>query len=213
MRLGSDLSMGQQVMIECETFAVNGPEGRVGTIVVDPTETQPRKLFSVRLRQGEQVFVPEELLERRADGSYFVPGGLQTLLDRQVPISQEEPLVVPLAQERLRIGVRRIETGKVVITKSVREREQVVDEPVIQEHAEIERVAVNRFIDSPVSVREEGDLLIVPVMEEVLVVEKRLLLKEELRIRRRRVETRQSQRVVLRTEEAQVEHFKHVHPS
>lgn len=34
-------------------------------------------------------------------------------------------------------------------------------------------------------IRTEGDVTIVPVLEEVLVVEKRLVLKEELHIRRR----------------------------
>ena len=50
--------------------------------------------------------------------------------------------------------------------------------------------------------------MIVPILEEVLVVEKRLMLKEELHIRRRQVEESQPQRIVLRTEEATVERVK-----
>jgi hypothetical protein len=49
--------------------------------------------------------------------------------------------------------------------------------------------------------------MIVPVLEEVLIVEKRLMLKEELRITKRQSETHQSQRVILRREEAVVEHL------
>ena len=49
--------------------------------------------------------------------------------------------------------------------------------------------------------------MIVPLLEEVLVVEKRLMLKEELRITKRRVEDYQSQKVTLRSEEAVVERF------
>ncbi len=53
--------------------------------------------------------------------------------------------------------------------------------------------------------RQEGDLLIVPVVEEVLVVEKRLVLKEELHIRRR-VETESVEvPVELRRQRAEVE--------
>jgi len=47
--------------------------------------------------------------------------------------------------------------------------------------------------------------LIVSIMEEVLVIEKRLVLKEELYIRKRRVETHRPQQVILRSEEVCVE--------
>ena len=47
--------------------------------------------------------------------------------------------------------------------------------------------------------------MIVPIMEEVLVIEKRLILKEELHIHKRRVETHQPQQVTLRREEVRVE--------
>jgi stress response protein YsnF len=53
--------------------------------------------------------------------------------------------------------------------------------------------------------RSEGNTLIIPLLEEVLVVEKRLLLKEELHLTKQRVETHQPQRVTLRREEAAIE--------
>jgi stress response protein YsnF len=56
-------------------------------------------------------------------------------------------------------------------------------------------------------VRYEGDTMIVSIMEEVLVVEKRWMLKEEIHLRQRRVERHQPQRVTLRREEALVEHI------
>jgi len=66
---------------------------------------------------------------------------------------------------------------------------------------------VDRVVAGPVPVRHEGDTMIVPVLEEVLVVEKRLVLKEELRVTRRRVETREPQTVTLRREDVVVERF------
>lgn len=78
------------------------------------------------------------------------------------------------------------------------------DEPLFQEDVEVERIPVNRFIDGPVETRQEGDLTIVPVVEEVLTVQKRLLLKEEVHIRRRRAEVREPRRVVLHGGEPQV---------
>jgi len=90
----------------------------------------------------------------------------------------------------------------------VHQHEEVVDEPLLREEVEVERVAINRAVDGPVAVRHEGDVMIVPILEEVLVLEKRLMLKEELHIRRRQVKESQPQRIVLRTEEATVERVK-----
>jgi len=53
--------------------------------------------------------------------------------------------------------------------------------------------------------RIEGDVMIVPVLEEVVVVKKQLVLKEELHITRRRIAERDSRTVTLRREEATVE--------
>ena len=117
-----------------------------------------------------------------------------------------EQAVIPVIEEQLAVGKRRVETGAGArVVKSVDAREEVVDEPLTREDVSVERVAVNRAVDGPVAVRYEGDTMIVPVLEEVLVVEKRLMLKEEIRITRRKTEFREPQRVVVRTEHAAVE--------
>ena len=116
--------------------------------------------------------------------------------------------VVPVAEERLDVGTRRIETDSGIrVHKTVDERVQLIDEPLTKDELSVERVPVDRYVDEPVSVRYEGDTMVVPVLEEVLVVEKRLLLKEEVRITRRTQEYRNPQRVTLRREHAEVEHF------
>jgi uncharacterized protein (TIGR02271 family) len=126
---------------------------------------------------------------------------------QDAPGSVEET-VIPVVQEELDVGTRRIETDSGVrVRMRVEERVQVVDEPLTRDDLEIERVAVERVIDAPVDVRYEGDTMIVPVLEEVLVVEKRLVLKEEVRITRRRTEHRSPTRVPLRRESAVVERF------
>lgn len=81
----------------------------------------------------------------------------------------------------------------------------MVSEPSMQEDIQIERVPVNRWLTEPASVRYEGDIMIIPVMEEVPVVEKRLRLKEELRVTKRQITTQRTEPVRLRTEEVQVE--------
>jgi uncharacterized protein (TIGR02271 family) len=114
-------------------------------------------------------------------------------------------LVVPVIAEELEVQKRVVETGKVRITKVAQEREVVVDEPLFGEEVEVERVPIQRVVEGPIPVRYEGDTVIVSILEEVLVVEKRLLLKEEFHIRKRRVETHQPQQVTLRHEEARIE--------
>ena len=47
-------------------------------------------------------------------------------------------------------------------------------------------MSIKRIVDQPAEIRQDGDTLIIPLMEEVLVVEKRLMLREELHIKRRR---------------------------
>ena len=113
--------------------------------------------------------------------------------------------VLPVVEEILEVRQRRVETGRVRITKLVHEREEEVNAPRVREEVTIERVTLNRMVDAPVSMRQEGDTFIIPLVEEVVVVEKRLMVKEELRITKRRIEEHASQKVLLRREEIVVE--------
>lgn len=61
--------------------------------------------------------------------------------------------------------------------------EDVVRETLRGRRAVVERIPVGREVHEPPQVREEDGVLVVPVVEEILVVEKRLLLKEEVRVR------------------------------
>jgi uncharacterized protein (TIGR02271 family) len=119
--------------------------------------------------------------------------------------TEGEETVVPIVQEELHVETERVETGRVRLTKRVHEREVLVEQPSIQEEVQVERVPVNRFVAEPVTVRYEGDTMIIPVLEEVVVVETRWRVKEEVRVTKRQITTPLSQPVRLRTEEVQVE--------
>ena len=99
----------------------------------------------------------------------------------------------------------RVVTERVRLHKRVHEDEEVLDVPVRTEAIEVERVPVGRWIDAPVEVRREGDTTVYPVVEEVLVVEKRLRLVEEVRVTRRQATQHVQERVGLRREEIVVE--------
>jgi uncharacterized protein (TIGR02271 family) len=163
----------------------------------------------VLLADGLRLWLPADELVRRGDGALLFRGSFGELAARvggaeegggRTPVA-----VVPVVEERLRVGRRVVETGRVRVTKSVSEREEVVDEPLVREEYDVERVPVGVFVDEPVGPRHEGETLVVPVLEEVLVVEKRLLVREELRITRRQTEERRPQRVTLLSEEVSVE--------
>jgi len=123
--------------------------------------------------------------------------------DRQGANSNQQ--VIPLAEERLHAGKEVVEDSKVIIKKTVGQHEEVIDLPLLQETVEIERVPVERYVDGPVAPWQDGDVLVIPLVEERLVVEKRLVIREELRIRRRRQETHEPRKVVLRKEDVQIE--------
>ncbi|HKG22291.1 MAG TPA: YsnF/AvaK domain-containing protein [Blastocatellia bacterium] len=161
----------------------------------------------LRLDDGRQVFVPPDALIAQRDGSYYLPLSFDDLEPARPvrPGRGREPVIIPVFEETLDVRRRKVETGRVRISKTVREREEVVDEPFLRHEVEIERVPIDRFVDDPVPPRYEGNTLVIPVLEEVLVVEKRVRLKEEVRVTRVQVESSEPQTVTLRSEELTVE--------
>jgi stress response protein YsnF len=123
--------------------------------------------------------------------------------------NQEEKVArevtIPVLEETARVDKREVETGVTKVSIKVIESEQVVEQPLRKEKVEVRHVMINRFIDAPVPVRTEGDVTIIPVIEEVLVVEKKLRLREEVHIRRCSETVTHSQKEKLRKEEAVVE--------
>lgn len=116
-----------------------------------------------------------------------------------------ETVVLPVVQEEIHVDKRVVESGGIRIHKLVREREEVIETRLEAEEVEVHTVPVNRIIEKPIDVRLEGETMIIPVLEEVLVVEKRLMLKEEIHVTRKRRVTEEPQTVVLRGEEVVVE--------
>lgn len=161
----------------------------------------------LRLESGAQVVVPGDALVARPDGSYSValgPDDLTRAATGAAPVARERLAKIPIVEESAHIEKRVHETGQVVVYVTPHEHVQTVDVPLVEEQVEVRRVPVNRFIESPAQTRQEGDTTVVPVMEEVLVVEKKLMLREEVHVTRRRVTTHERQDVALRREDVRV---------
>lgn len=131
------------------------------------------------------------------------------VLSSQMPLERdnvaEKTVVIPLLEEQLHVDKQLVETGRVRLTKTIQEEPQTVQIPLTSETVEIERVSLNQYVDEPPPMRQEGETTIYPVLKEVLVVEKRLMLVEEIRVTRRQRETQQTLSVLLRREDVHIE--------
>jgi uncharacterized protein (TIGR02271 family) len=197
-------------MASAETVQVTGPGGLRGTIdtVAWPLDSSRAEVL-IQFEGGTSMLVPRDTLARQDDGSYHLT--LDSAIFEQRGAGgrvRDASIVLPVTQETLEVHTTPVETGHIRIRKVVHTREEVVDPPLLRDEVAVERVPINRIVEGPISARSEGHSWVIPLLEEALVVEKRLLLKEELRITKRRVETHLPQRVMLRREEAIVERVK-----
>lgn len=197
--------------------AVEATDGRLGTVdevIVRPETGELAYLVVRRGWSGQRVNVPAQLVER-----FDESGAVRLRVTREeaertageIPadalVAQAEgnDIRIPMLEERLIPGKRPIDLGELRVQKYVDQVEDSVSQSVTRDDVTVERIPINRPLDAPVSNRTEGDVLVIPVMEEVLVVQKRLMLKEELRISRRQVVEDQVVRETVRRERLVVE--------
>lgn len=116
-----------------------------------------------------------------------------------------EEIVVPLAEESVSFGRRTIATGRVRLSLRTAEETRRLREVLHGRRAEVERVPIGCEVAEAPEVRVEGDVVIVPVLEEELVVTRRLVLREEIRLRLVPTERVAEHEAVLRRQVASVE--------
>ena len=127
----------------------------------------------------------------------------------RLPTETEELRMLPIIEERAIIGRELVETGRVRLTRQVRETDEEITVPIQHDEVHVERVPLNVTLPAGAptpTTRYEGDTLVIPVLREVAVVKTRLLLVEELRVTRQQVTTQHTETVHLRREEISVEH-------
>lgn len=109
---------------------------------------------------------------------------------------------VVLSEEELMVGKREVAAGEVVVHKHM--EEQVVRQtvPLMREHVEVERRPVPPGVG--LEPRTEDGVLYVPIVEEELVITKRLVAREELVIRKTRITEDQVVEETLRRERAEI---------
>ena len=123
----------------------------------------------------------------------------------EIAFADEQTVTFPVIEEQFILGSELVESGKVIISKKVLEEEAVVNGVVTTEEVVVERKEINRYVDTaPQPVRQEGDVTIISVVKEVLVVEKRLMLVEELHVTKLKKQSPVTQTETLRKEEITV---------
>jgi len=179
----------------------NGLQGTFDEL--DRSSANGNSRVLIRFQNGQRVSVPREMLIQQVDGRYALNVSVEDLMAVHGEANGQE-IVIPVVEEVATVQKRAVEAGMVEIHKTVHERTEVIDIPLHSEEVEIERVNVNRIVDEPVQVRHEGDTMIIPLLEEVLVVEKKLVLREEVHVKRVRKEVHESREVTLREERVEV---------
>jgi uncharacterized protein (TIGR02271 family) len=126
---------------------------------------------------------------------------------RSPPVRGQMPeeVAIPLIEERLSVTKRQVECGRVRVQVTVEEREETVTEELLRDELQIEHVPKNVRLTEVPRVRVEGNTTIVPVVKEVVVTEKALMLVEEIHICRRPIAEVTEIPVNLRSERATVE--------
>ena len=186
--------------------AVVDADGLAGSFIEIADDLSPDEIrAAITFDTGRRVVVPRSLLLPQDDGTFLVPLSLAAMTGERDEAAPVEEQVIALAEEQLRIGKRRRDTAKLRVTKRVEQKEELVDLPLLKERVEVRHVPVERWIDAPASIRQEGDTTILPVMEEVLVVEKRLRLIEEVHLIKHRDLMRHRETVTVRRERAEVD--------
>lgn len=174
-------------------------DGTRGTVVGGK---EPGQVL-VEFDDGSRIAVAQDALLRRDDGSYELPSHASGI---QQPAAEPNELVIPVIAEELTVETHKIARGKVRVRKRVETREEVVDAPSVHEEIVVEHVPINKLVEGAApEVRDEDGVLVIPIVEEVLVVGKQLVVREEVRVFRRRTTRSTPQTVVLRREVVDVE--------
>lgn len=95
-----------------------------------------------------------------------------------------DELRIPIVEEEAHLEKVDVPREHVHVHTFSEERHAVVRGQLAREHIDITRVPKNEEVARAPSIRTEGAVTIVPILEERLVVEKRLFLVEELHLRR-----------------------------
>ena len=110
---------------------------------------------------------------------------------------------VTLAEERVELGTKKVVDRRVRITRATRVDEKNITAELTQENADIKRIAKNEVLEAQniPQIRQEGDVTIIPIIEERVEIIKHYVLTEEIHIIKKRSTERHQEIITLRSQE------------
>lgn len=184
--------------------------GGLRGLLLDPIPRDPDQLVRIQLGDTRVLELPAGLLTERNDGSYsmpFSPEDISRMADERPASQTTDERVIPVVAEELDVRKQTVQTGGVRVHRRVLEHEEEIDMPLMREHVQVRRVLLDRDVEGPMPIRKEGDTIVIPVVEEVIVISRRYRLKEEVYVTKTAREERHQERVVVRRQEAVVQEF------
>ncbi len=185
-------------MAELQDFPLVTTSGRRGRVYRASRFLDRSNVNRVQMEDGAELTVLATDLHVQPDGTFLLDdkanGTEKPSPARDAPIHEKLDLNSPATAVSSFSRVEKTAPG----------RDVLIDEPLFSEEVTVDRVQVNRIIDGPAQTRQEGDTTIIPVVEEVITIQKRLLLREEVRITRRRTEIQEPRRMRMDGEKERV---------
>jgi hypothetical protein len=180
---------------------VIGRDGLQGRVIAE-SPPGAEGMVVIELVDGTRFAVPPSALVTELSGERSLALSVDDV--RRGLLRHGATVVIPVVEEQVHVGKRTVETGRVRIRRVASEHVETVNEPVLREDVVVDRVAVNRYVEEPPAVRMEGDTMIVPIVEEVVV--KRWVLREELHVKTNRTRVGGvPQEVTLRRQDVEIE--------
>lgn len=91
---------------------------------------------------------------------------------------------IPVVEETATVSTRWVVSGRVRIATQTEEINHLLPTDLASVEVDVVRVPIDRRIDTIPDVVTEGEVTIIPVVEERLVVTRELYLREEIHVRR-----------------------------
>lgn len=113
-------------------------------------------------------------------------------------------VVLTVAEEQLELTKKEVVHNRVKVTRSTTEHDEVITTLLNRETVDVKRVPKGERIDAMPETREENGVIIVPVVEEEVEIVRRLVLKEELHIRKTQQQVPHEEVVTLRKQKVSV---------
>jgi uncharacterized protein (TIGR02271 family) len=173
------------VVVGARVVAADGDVGVVREVLAG-ADGYPTALV-VALHDGGAVEVPLTVVERVGPDEVRLAISRSALIGGLTSPQGDEVVRLALHEEIVEAEAAPVQRGTVRIVRRVETIPVADTVQTWQEVVEVERVPINREIATAPGPRTEGDVIIIPVVEEIVVTETRLVLREEVHVRRRRV--------------------------